>query len=450
MRQVSVWKGIMKKMKRKKLSGLRKSGIVLLSVLVFGAGSVCVHAESGAATESPLSKISMAGNDHSGSMEKYRAIEIPDETAEEWQKEERYQYSSGEIDEEIQSFLGYGSDYGYEDMAKRSNSEGRQYLYQKLEEGCSSFTAGVQDAAAKTLWGETFYTAFVIDVSDYNLTADEKVEAYYTFRNDNPQYFWLSNQILYSDQTVTVLIYDAYREGKVRQEALNEILETVQSVYQSQIEASDSRYEKVLKIHDALIRDISYSEDTSRETAHSIAGALTSEKSAVCEGYTKVMQLMMNCYDIPNIYVTGYAGGGHAWNMVYMNDGKWYWLDATWDDQAYEDFQHTYFLVGSNNFTDHVADAPENTGTDFLYELPLVSVEDYVYDPDAVIMVKGDINEDGRINIVDLMMCLHHVSGRTLLDGKMLLAADINDDGRANIVDLMRMLHYVSGRNSKL
>ena len=59
---------------------------------------------------------------------------------------------------------------------------------------------------------------------------------------------------------------------------------------------------------------------------------------------------MMNCYGIENIYVTGLGnGGGHAWNMVGMDDGKYYWLDATWDDQPYEQFQHDYFLVGNNN-----------------------------------------------------------------------------------------------------
>lgn len=63
---------------------------------------------------------------------------------------------------------------------------------------------------------------------------------------------------------------------------------------------------------------------------------------------------------------------------------------------------------------------------------------------------KGNLNGDDKINIVDLMMCLHHVSGRTLLTGNTLLAADINGDGKVNIVDLMRMLHYVSGRNSTL
>lgn len=52
--------------------------------------------------------------------------------------------------------------------------------------------------------------------------------------------------------------------------------------------------------------------------------------------------------------------------------------------------------------------------------------------------------------MTDLMMCLHHVSGRTVLTDNALLAADIDDDGTVKMVDLMKVLHYVSGRNSNL
>lgn len=52
--------------------------------------------------------------------------------------------------------------------------------------------------------------------------------------------------------------------------------------------------------------------------------------------------------------------------------------------------------------------------------------------------------------MVDLMMSMHHVSGRTPLEGDTLVAADVNEDGTVNIVDLMRMLHYVSGRTEAL
>lgn len=72
---------------------------------------------------------------------------------------------------------------------------------------------------------------------------------------------------------------------------------------------------------------------------------------------------------------------------------------------------------------------------------------------DSVIEIggrKGDLNNDSKTNIIDLMKCLHHISGRTLLDGEQLVAADINDDGKVTVVDLMRLLHYVSGRSKTL
>lgn len=213
-------------------------------------------------------------------------------------------------------------------------------------------------------------------------------------------------------------------------------------------------YNKVLKIHDTLIGDIEYTEDVNIPIAHSIAGVMTSGRSAVCEGYAKVMQVMMNCYDIENIYVTGLGnGGGHAWNMVGMDDGKYYWLDATWDDQPYKQFQHDYFLVGDQNFTDHIADSPEGTGANFLYALPEASDVDYVYDPNAgseETLEKGDINGDSNINLVDLMLCLNHVGSKELLEGKALLAADINNDDTVNLVDLMRLLNYVGGKSDSL
>ena len=201
--------------------------------------------------------------------------------------------------------------------------------------------------------------------------------------------------------------------------------------------------------HPFCLPYIEYSEDVSKSIAQSIAGALTSDRSAVCEGYAKVMQLLMNYYDITNIYVTGTAGGGgHAWNLVRMNNGGYYWLDATWDDQIYEAYQHRYFLVGNNTFVDHVPDGPAGTKTDFLYELPEVSMEDYVYEP--IEGVKGDIDQDGNITLKDLLKCLDHVSGNRLLERNAKYYADMDGNGEVDLKDLLRLLDYVSGAKDVL
>ena len=38
-----------------------------------------------------------------------------------------------------------------------------------------------------------------------------------------------------------------------------------------------------------------------------------------------------------------------------MDDGKYYWLEATWDDQT-TGVIYNYFLVGNNHFLDHTAE----------------------------------------------------------------------------------------------
>lgn len=73
-----------------------------------------------------------------------------------------------------------------------------------------------------------------------------------------------------------------------------------------------------------------------------------------------------------------------------------------------------------------------------------------VYENMAESVTKGDINADQAINLADLMLCLHHVSGGDTLEDKALKAADLDDSGAVDLVDLMRLLHYVSGSSDQL
>ena len=56
----------------------------------------------------------------------------------------------------------------------------------------------------------------------------------------------------------------------------------------------------------------------------------------VCAGYAKMMKLQCNKYGIPCVLVTGVTDSGeyHMWNYIQMENGVWYAVDATWDDQS--------------------------------------------------------------------------------------------------------------------
>ncbi len=112
-----------------------------------------------------------------------------------------------------------------------------------------------------------------------------------------------------------------------------------------------SRYEILRSIHDGLARTVSYRETGQR--AHDAVGALL-DGEAVCEGYAKAFKLLCDRYNIPCVLGMGLAyaeetgedGEPHMWNYVRMEDGKWYGVDVTWDDQQWGIY-YDYFLVGS-------------------------------------------------------------------------------------------------------
>lgn len=62
----------------------------------------------------------------------------------------------------------------------------------------------------------------------------------------------------------------------------------------------------------------------------------------------------------------------------------------------------------------------------------------------------GDIDGDGKVDLIDLMMCLNHVSKKKILEGDALAAADIDGKDGVTLVDLMRILNYVSKKSTAL
>lgn len=62
-------------------------------------------------------------------------------------------------------------------------------------------------------------------------------------------------------------------------------------------------------------------------------------------------------------------------------------------------------------------------------------------------VTKGDLNNDGTINIVDIMLIIDIMSGENT-DEIMALAADINDDSNVNIVDIMCAIDLMAGQTT--
>ena len=120
----------------------------------------------------------------------------------------------------------------------------------------------------------------------------------------------------------------------------------LESAFKSVTVDTSNRYNFVKSVHDYLCNSITYVNDYA--SCHDVYGALVNKK-AVCQGYAEAMKMFCNYYKIPCVCITGTGNGGpHMWNAVQMDDGKWYLLDITSDDQDEYGLYTDFFLIGLN------------------------------------------------------------------------------------------------------
>ncbi len=139
-----------------------------------------------------------------------------------------------------------------------------------------------------------------------------------------------------------------------------------------------SRYEILETVHDEIALNTYY--DVNSTYSSTALGALV-EPGVVCEGYSKAFKLICDRLDIPCVVVFGNydvtENVAHMWNDVLMEDGNWYAVDVTWDDNDGDgsEYDHDYFLKGSKSFYKLHTECEDFLGTTVIY--PEISVEDY-------------------------------------------------------------------------
>lgn len=133
-----------------------------------------------------------------------------------------------------------------------------------------------------------------------------------------------------------------------------ELYEVIKEIFDTQITKDMTVYEKELALHDYLVTHCQYSEETTDSAESDIFrayGALVNHE-AVCNGYAEALQLLFTCAGINSKFVVGTAAEvDHAWNLVEIN-GKWYHLDATWNDPLPD--QGDYAIHSYFNVTDEI------------------------------------------------------------------------------------------------
>ena len=251
--------------------------------------------------------------------------------------------------------------------------ETEKYVYSMF------LSAGV----AETIELDCEFTGVGATVNDAVANVKAKItksfaEALTAATEDNPYYYWVNGYgysfSYYRSTTATGysvttagitlkinLDLNSYTGFADVETKLIQLAEAVQSAPVNGI----TRYEKVKSIHDYIYNINEYPEvqgyfsDGSPwygPMAHQPTGVFL-KGFAVCEGYAESFKLLCDregipCITVLGIGVTSSGSGPHKWNYVKMEDGKWYLVDTTWNDQSDTVF-YDHFLIGANTITPH-------------------------------------------------------------------------------------------------
>lgn len=228
-----------------------------------------------------------------------------------------------------------------------------QEAYDEVMAACIGGISAVCDDYPMIYWIDgfeiQFYYSYTISGEKYTITLSDIIIL--------PKF----NAAAYSDLAAVQAAYD-----------------DMEAVVNSIVIKGNTRFEKVKYIHDFIADRVVYDSNLGTEnenpTDHYPTSVFLEPYITVCEGYAEAFKILCDKAGIPCIVVVGQAnGGGHAWNYVKMEDGKWYAIDCTWDDQG--DIFYDYFLTGGNstnyNFdrdSTTFLDSHAATGQRFIFE----------------------------------------------------------------------------------
>ena len=127
---------------------------------------------------------------------------------------------------------------------------------------------------------------------------------------------------------------------------------------------STTLQEKLKFFHDEICKLTRYNDEAAKWVGESLPNNLLyawspygtfTGQPVVCEGYARAFKMLCDKANIPCALIGGIGNtGAHMWNAVQMDDGKWYGVDVTWDDQdGISQIIDTYFLKCSSEFPKH-------------------------------------------------------------------------------------------------
>lgn len=319
-------------------------------------------------------------------------------------------------------------------------TDDQKKIYSSLAEGISKFEKKIKIKD--------------YEVKDNDTTFNDVSVVMEAFFSDHPEVFYLSFEYKLSTiKTIfsTVLEVEVgYSENST--DKINEEIETLYTSVQSFTKDinSSNDFDKEVSLHDTLGKMVMYYKYSKIEDipdiAHSSYGAMIN-KTAVCDGLTKAMQLLLDNVGVESILVSGTTDGQpHAWNMVKL-DNVWYHMDLTSDklikneDGSSPNVIHSYFNITESQIVkthtiDRKFEIPKAEDTKYNY---YIITQNYIYGVNNFDMKLEEIVENQKNSPI-----LEFASDNftNIPDRMSKILYDINFNGYGNAVGTVSINYY--------
>ena len=285
---------------------------------------------------------------------------------------------AGSSDVALAAWTVFGTSYG-EQLTGNAAEVYRQMEQALTKKGCVAFSC--------TLSSPLSFPVYPTETSDgkldWHIDSNEQYQntivnaineavqsAYDAFTYDHPELFWLGKmsyewKITFRREAgadngtgtvkeITFTPKEEYTGAAAETAAFSKAVQA--AVEQIRAAGGTTREERLRVIHNYVCTQLTYgSENGTNARAWSAGGAFLHDHKVVCEGYAKMFKILCDQFQIPCVLVPGQAmtadgcWESHMWNYVKMEDGLWYLVDTTWDDQEHGT-EEVYFLCGSGDY----------------------------------------------------------------------------------------------------
>ncbi len=358
------------------------------------------------------------------------------------EKETNYRKINSEIFVPENKNAALDCDYAYQTLS----DENERYVYHKLNRNLYYINGQKGENG--------YYKTQYIVVSNTEMAEESVKRALDAFMTDHPEIFWINNVFGYAyDNGNTVIECYSQISSEECDDYIERMSENMEGLLDG-IDEIDDDFQKEKLLHDRLLSKCSYADGVNSISDgwqyFTPYGAIV-EGSAVCEGYSKALQILLADAGIPSYTVKGYADDvRHMWNIVEL-DNSWYHVDPTWNDGEevinYEFFNLSTYEIEKNHKIDPVVGSENQQNVNYFLPECNSMVMNY-YNIDGIKIDKFD-NETDREMVSDIVSCAN--------SGNNYLYITVGDDlGYEDCINTLfeapnhRIYHYIELANGIL